>query len=83
MLYCQMMREHNNTMNKNIIIFFPTCHGFLIRPVEEQLKQRLIGERYCISRKKGSHTKEVLAVLCQMFRKKQEVVFPEWARALV
>ena len=28
------------------------CCDFQIRPVEEQLKQRLIGERYCISRKK-------------------------------
>ena len=26
--------------------------GLQIRPVEEQLKQRVIGERYCISRKK-------------------------------
>ena len=49
--------------------------------MEEQLK-RVIGERYCISRKKGSHTKEVLAVLglqsvCQISRKKREVIFPE------
>ena len=28
------------------------CCGFQIRPVEEKLKQRVIGERYCISRKK-------------------------------
>ena len=56
--------------------------GLQIRPVGEQLKQRVIGERYCISKKKkkknGSHAKEVLAVLglqsvCQMSRKKQEV----------
>ena len=58
------------------------CCGLQIRPVEEQLKQRVIGGRYCISRKKGSHTKEVLAVLglqsvCQMSRKKREVFFPE------
>ena len=31
--------------------------------MEEQLKQQVIGERYRINRKKGSHTKEVLAVL--------------------
>ena len=58
------------------------CWGLQIRPVEEQLKQRVIGERYCISRKKRSHTKEVLAVrglqsVCQMSRKKREVVFRE------
>ena len=56
--------------------------GLQIRPVEEQLKQRAIGERYCISKEKGSHTKEVLAVLglqsvCQMFRKKRKVFFSE------
>ena len=28
------------------------CCGLQIIPVEEQLKQRVIGERYCISRKK-------------------------------
>ena len=28
------------------------CCGLQIRPVEEQLKQRVIGERYCINRKK-------------------------------
>ena len=60
------------------------CCGLQIRPVEEQLKQRVIGERYCISRKKGSHTKEVIAVLdlqtvCEMSRKKREVFFPERA----
>ena len=54
------------------------CCGLQIRLVEEQLKQR-----YSISRK-GSHTKEVLAVLglqsvFQMSRKKREVVFPERA----
>ena len=62
------------------------CCGRQIRPVEEQLKQRVIGECYCISRKKGSHTKEVLAVLglqsvSQMSRKKREVVFPERANS--
>ena len=62
-----------------------TCCGLQIRPVEEQLKQRVIDERYCFSRKKGSHTKEVLAVpglqsVCQMSRKKQEVVFSERAK---
>ena len=61
------------------------CCGLQIRPVEEQLKQQVIGERYCMSRKKGSHTKEVLAVLglqsvCQMSRKKREVVFSERAK---
>ena len=59
--------------------------GLQLRPVEEQLKQRVIGERYCISRKKGSHTEEVQAVLglqsvCQMSRKKLEVVFSERAK---
>ena len=54
------------------------CCGLQIRPVEEQFKQRVIGKRYCISRK-GSHTKEVLAVLglqsvCQMSSKEREVV---------
>ena len=31
------------------------CCGLQIRPVEEQLKQRVMGERYCISRKKKSY----------------------------
>ena len=57
--------------------------GLQIGLVEEQLKQQVIGERYCISRKR-SHTKEVLAVLglqsvSQMSRKKREVVFLERA----
>ena len=30
------------------------CCGLQIRPVEEQLKQRVIGKRYCISRKRKS-----------------------------
>ena len=34
------------------IFRFGDCRGLQIRPVEEQLKQRVIGERYCISRKK-------------------------------
>ena len=50
--------------------------GLQIKPVEEQLKQRVICGRYCISRKKGSRAKEVLAVLGlqSVCRKKQEVV---------
>ena len=43
-----------------------TCCGLQIRPVEEQLKQRVIGKRYCISRKrksyKGSTSRARLAV---------------------
>ena len=31
---------------------YSTCCGLQIRSVGEQLKQRVIGERYCISRKK-------------------------------
>ena len=31
------------------------CCGLQIRPLEEQLKQRVIGERYCISRKRKSY----------------------------
>ena len=31
------------------------CCGLQIRPVEEQLKQRVTGERYCISRKGKSY----------------------------
>ena len=55
----------------------PYCCGLQIRPVEEQLKQRVIGKRYCISRKR-SHTKEVLAGLGLQFvsRKGREVVSP-------
>ena len=61
------------------------CCCLQIRPVEEQLKQRVIGQRYCINRKKGSHTKEVLAVLgsqsvCQISHKKREVIFSERAK---
>ena len=32
------------------------CCGLQIRPVEEQLKQRVIGKRYCISKKRKSYT---------------------------
>ena len=42
----KQIRNHN-TDSENI-----QCCGLQIRPVEEQLKQRVIGERYCISRKK-------------------------------
>ena len=64
---------------------FTYCCGLQIRPVKEQPKQWVVGERFCISRKKGSHTKEVLAVLglqsvWQMSRKKREVVFSERAK---
>ena len=42
------------------------CCGLLIRPVEEQLKQQVIGKRYYISRKrksyKGSTSRTRLAV---------------------
>ena len=38
------------TYHYNIILLY--CCGLQIRPVEEQLKQRVIGERYCIRRKK-------------------------------
>ena len=43
-----------------------TCCDIQIRPFEEQLKQRVIGKRYCISRKrksyKGSTSRARLAV---------------------
>ena len=57
------INDNNNNNNNNM----PTpcigyCCGRQIRPVEEQPKQRVIGERYCLA-EKGSHTKEVLAVL--------------------
>ena len=65
-----------------ITMFWPCC-GLQIRPVEEQLKQRVIGKRYCISRKrksyKGSTSRARLAV-CQMSCKEQEVVSLEWAK---
>ena len=42
------------------------CCGLQIRPIEEQLKQRVIGKRYCINRKrrsyKGSTSRARLAV---------------------
>ena len=31
------------------------CCGLQIKPVEEQLKQQVIGKRYCISRKRKSY----------------------------
>ena len=31
------------------------CCGLQIKPVEEQLKQRVIGQYYCISRKRKSY----------------------------
>ena len=75
------LQQRQANIKRNKII---NCRGLQIRPVEEQLKQRVIGKRYCISRKR-SHTKEVLAVLglqsvCQMSRKEREVVYPEWAK---
>ena len=39
-----------NTLGKGLTVII--CCGLQIRPVEEQLKQRVIGKRYCISRKK-------------------------------
>ena len=59
------------------------CCGFQIRPVEEQLKQRVIGERYCINRKRKSYkrsTSHSRLAVCQMSRKKREVVFSERAK---
>ena len=61
------------------------CCGLQIRPVEEQLKQQVIGNVIVLA-EKGSHTKEVQAVLglqsvCQMSCKKREVVLPERARS--
>ena len=57
--------------------------GLQIRPVEEELKQRVIGKRYCLSRKrksyKGSTSRARLAV-CQMSGKEREVVSPEQAK---
>ena len=35
--------------------YIHNCCRIQIRPVEEQLKQRVIGKRYCISRKKKSY----------------------------
>ena len=79
------MHQITSKISNEFISCVCACCGLQIRPVEERLKQRLIGERYCINRKKGSHIKEVLAVLglqsvCQMSRKKREVVFPERAK---
>ena len=59
------------------------CCGLQMRPVEDQLKQWVIGNVIVLA-EKGSHTKEELAVLglqsvCQMSRKKREVVSPERA----
>ena len=52
--------------------------------MEEQLKQWVRGNVIVLA-EKGSHTKEVLAVLglqsvCQMSRKEREVVSPERAK---
>ena len=48
------------------VLLLGICCGLQIRPVEEQLKQRVIGKRYCISRKrkscKGSTSRARLAV---------------------
>ena len=56
------------------------CVCVCIRPMEEQLKQRVIGKRYCISRKrksyKGSTSRARLESVCQMSRKEQEVISP-------
>ena len=43
------MYIHTHT---HIYICIYNCCGLQIRPVEEQLKQRVIGERYCVNRKK-------------------------------
>ena len=39
-------------LKNDIISSILICCGLQIRAVEEQLKQRVIGERYCINRKK-------------------------------
>ena len=59
------------------------CFGLQIRPMEEQFKQRVVN--VIALAEKGSHTKEVLAVLglqsvCQMSCKEQEVLSPERAK---
>ena len=83
--------SHNfGNMNHNI----GNCYGLQIRPMEEQLKQRVIGNDFLflydflfsantinVLAEKGSHTKEILAVLglqsvCQMSRKEREVFSP-------
>ena len=58
-------------------VVFGMCCGLQIKLAEEQLKQREIGNVILLA-EKGSHTKELLAVLglqsvCQMSRKKREV----------
>ena len=37
------------------MIQFDNCCGLQIRPVEKQLKQRVVGKLYCISRKRKSY----------------------------
>ena len=58
-VYTYVADEDENEFKKS---YQQICCGLQIRPVEEQLKQRVIGELYCINRKR-SHTKELLAVL--------------------
>ena len=59
-------------------VLLHNCCGLQIRPVEEQLKQQLIGKRYCISRKrksyKGSTGRARVQSVCQISRKEREVV---------
>ena len=64
------------------------CCGLQIRPVEEQLKQRMIGERYYINRKKEVIQKKYLpfsacslSVKCPV--RKEKLSFPsELARII-
>ena len=70
----------NQTKPNQLYVMYMCC-GLQIRPVEEQLKQRV---NVIVLAEKGSHTKEVLAVLglqsvSQMSRKEREVVSPERA----
>ena len=44
-----------NIFKKEILNKLINCYGLQIRAVEEQLKQRVIGKRYCISRKRKSY----------------------------
>ena len=79
---CERDRKRNSVLSarldddNDLWLQVTICCGLQIRPMEEQLKQRVIGKRY---------TKVVLAVLglqsvCQMSRKEREVVSPERAK---
>ena len=73
--------NHMTRKKKRKKAWFYLCCGLQIRPVEEQLKQRVIGECYCFSRKRKSYKGSTsCSRLVKCLIRKREVVFSKRAK---